>query len=296
MNTRTRVKAIPVLLAASLGLGTIGKAIAHEGHAVASLQPTGYDEISLTAEEAGVTGMPESIEAGRYLVKVTGPEMDPEMGPAGVSFGQLPEGITVEQAFEEAQAATDAPPAWYLDTHWGGGVAIAQGTEAWVILDLTPGEWMVSTLFGSTLPVAFEVTGEFPADAAEPEADVVLEMFEMDFRIAEGEFKAGDNIVTLNNTGAQLHFTDVMKVPDGTTEEQVEALFNSFMTGTPDPNGLDESEAIPVAMAPDQSAGVSQTLVFTLEAGTYLLTCWAPDPETGAPHAMLGMHELLVIE
>ena len=296
MNTRTRVKAIPVLLAASLGLGTIGKAIAHEGHAVASLQPTGYDEIALTVEEAGVTGMPESIEAGRYLVKVTGPEMDPEMGPSGAIFIQLPEGVTAEDALEQTMAATDSYPEFYMDTHFGGGVAILTGTEAWAIVDLTPGAWHVTTMQGSTLAVPFEVTGEFPADAAAPEANVVLEMFEMDFRVAEGEFTAGDNIVTIRNTGAQIHFTEINQVPDGTTEEQVEALFNSYMTGTPDPNGLDETQAIPVVFVPEQSGGTEVTVPVSLEAGTVLLACWVADPETGMPHAMLGMHELIVIE
>ncbi|MCO5226841.1 MAG: hypothetical protein M9934_00990 [Thermomicrobiales bacterium] len=295
MNTRTRVKAVPVLLAASLGLGSLNKVLAHKGHMLANLQPTGFPELTLVIEEAGVTGMPDSIEAGRYLVKVTGPELDPERGPSGVIFAQLPEGITAEGAYEQTMAATDGYPEFYLDTFFGGGVAIVSGTEAWVIADLTPGAWHATTLGGSTLAVPFEVTGEFPADVATPEADVVLDMFEMDFKILEGEFVAGDNVVTVRNSGAQIHFSDISRVPDGTTEEQVEALFNSFMTGTPDPNAIAEDAATPVGLVPEQSGGTEVTLQISLEPGTYLFTCWAADPETGMPHAMMGMHELITV-
>ncbi len=297
MNTRARVKAVPALLAASIGLssfGSIAEVLAHEGHVAAKLQPTGYEEIELVVEENGVTGMPESVEAGRYLVKVTGPEMG-EMGPSGFVIAQLPEGLTAEQAYEDAQAATEEPPEWFLETHWGGGAALVQGTEAWVILDLTPGSWHVTTLNGSTLAVPFEVTGEFPADAAAPEANVELDMFEMDFKVLSGEFVAGENIVTVHNSGAQIHFVDVSQVPEGTTEEQVNGLFNSFMTGTPEPGMLNEEDTMPVFYSPEQSPDVSMTFPLTLEAGSYLLTCWIPDPETGLPHAMSGMHELIEV-
>lgn len=296
MNTRTRVKAIPVLLAASLGLGSMGKAFGHESHVHASLQPTGFPELELAIEESGVTGIPESVEAGRYLVNVTGPEMDPEMSPAGVIFVQLPEGVTAEDAYEQTMAATESMPEFYMETFFGGGVAILSGTEAWVVVDLTPGAWHATTMQGTTLAVPFEVTGEFPADAANPEANVILDMFEMDFSIEEGEFVAGDNTVTIKNSGAQPHFTEVLSVPDGTTEEQVAALFDSFMTGTPAADGLDETAMMPVAFVPEQSGGTQVTVQLSLEAGTYLLTCWVTDPETGMPHAMLGMHELITVE
>lgn len=297
MNTRARVKALPVLVAASAGLTSLGKAFAHDGHVhgTAKLQPAGFEEINLTIEEDGVTGMPESVEAGRYLVKVTGPEMG-EMGPAGFMIVQLPDGLTAEQSLEDSLGATEAPPEWYLDVTFGGGATIHEGTEAWVILDLTPGAWHVTTLQGLTLPVPFEVTGEFPADVEDTGATVELDMFEMDFKVLSGEFVAGENLVTVHNSGEQIHFVEVLQVPDGTTEEQVEALFNSFMTGTPEADMLDESQVTNRLYTPEQSPGVSMTFPISLEAGTYLLTCWVPDPETGLPHAMMGMHELITVE
>ncbi len=302
MNTRARVKALPVMVAASFGLGSftnLGNVLAHPGHVHSSpnLQPTGLDEISLTVEEAGVTGMPESIEAGRYLVKVTGPAPG-EMGPSGAMFVQFPEGLTPEQAYEDIMAAEGGPPEWFLEAHFGGGVTLAQGTESWSVIDLTPGAWVVTTPFGSTLGVEFEVTGEFPADLEDVDANATIDTLEMVIRVADGELVAGENVVTINNAGAQIHFVDFNTVPDGTTKDQVQAVIDSFMTGTPpaDDNGLTESDFVPVAYSPDISPGVKMTMPLTLEPGTYFLSCWVPDSETFAPHAMMGMWDLIVIE
>lgn len=296
MNTRARVKAIPMIMAASFGLANLDKMAAHEAHARANLQPAGLDEINLTIEESGVTGMPESITAGRYLVKVTGPEPG-DMGPTGVAFVQFPDGVSAESAFEDTLATPDAMPSWYLETHFGGGVMLSQGTESWVVLDFTPGQWVVSTLFGTTLGIEFEVTGQMAEDLPDPDANVTLELVEMAIRVSDGAFVAGENVLTVVNNGAQIHFVDFGQVPDGTTREQAAALMDSFMTGTP-PAGdaLQESDFIPLTYVVDISPGVSETVPLTLEAGTYFLTCWIPDAESGAPHAMMGMWDLVVVE
>ena len=301
MNTRARVKALPVMVAASLGLGSIsslGKALAHPGHVHVSpnLQPTGLEELNLTVEEAGVTGMPESIAAGRYLVKVTGPEPG-EMGPSGIMAVQLPEGLSAEQAYEDVMANPDAMPEWVMTSHFAGGVVLDQGPENWAVMDFTPGAWIVTTLFGSTLGVEFEVTGELPAELPDPGANVTLDLLEMVIRVSDGEFVAGENLVTVHNAGAQLHFVDISKVPDGTTKEQIEGLMDSFMTGTPPAaDGLQEADVVPAAYIAELSGGVSVTVPLTLEAGTYFLSCWIPDTESFAPHAMMGMWDVIVID
>lgn len=299
MNTRARVKAIPVIAAASIGLGgisTLGKAFAQSTPVAGAEMPTGLEEISLTIEESGVTGMPETLEAGRYLVKVTGPEPG-EMGPAGAIFVQLPEGITSEQVYEEVMANPNEMPSWYLEAHFGGGAVINHGTESWAVIDFTPGNWTTTTLYGTTLGVDFEVTGEMPADVADVEASVTINVLEMAIEVAEGQLVAGDNVVTVHNIGAQLHFVDFSKLPDGTTKEDVQGLLDSFMTGTPPAeDGLQEDEFMPVAYIADISPEVTETVPLHLEAGTYMVACWVPDFESGAPHAFMGMWDVVVVE
>jgi len=298
MNTRARVQAVPALLAASIGLTPVGRLLAHDGpHGVANLQPEGFEELAIEITEDGVTGIPETVAAGRYLVKVTGPEPG-ETGPAGAIFLQFPEDVTAEAAYEEVQANPEGFPEWFLRTHFGGGAMITSGTESWTIIDLTPGKWAATTMFGSTLALEFEVTGEMPADLKEPEANVTLDVGEMMIRVSDGAFVAGENVVTVKNIGAQIHFVDIGLVPEGTTEEQVTALMDSFMTGTPaaGDDALAEEDLMPVAYVHEISGGVQQTVPLTLEAGTYFLSCWIPDTETMMPHAMMGMWTLLTIE
>lgn len=298
MNTRARVKAIPAVIAASMGLGVLPRldaVLAHDGHLHANLQPEGFETIEVTIEESGVVGFPESVEAGRYLIKATGPASEPGGMPSGIMVLQLPEGLTPEQAFEDTQNA-ESEPEWYQQAHFAGGVFVDTEGSGWSILDLTPGAWVVTTLFGTTMPVALEVTGEFPAEVADPGAGVVLTLAEMTIEVTSGEFVAGENLVEVVNGGAALHFVDLGKVPDGTTNEQVEALFNSFMTGTPDPNALGEDDLQPLVYIPDQSGGTTQFVQISLEPGTYFLSCWVLDHESMMPHAMMGMWTLVTVE
>ncbi len=72
---------------------------------------------------------------------------------------------------------------------------------------------------------------------------------------------------------------------------------NSFMTGTPPlADGIQDSDLTMVATFPDMSHAVSVTVPLALEAGTYFLVCWAPDPKTGMPHAMMGMWDPVTVE
>lgn len=299
MNTRARINAIPVMMAASIGLGgnsTPGTALAQSTPAASGEMPTDLPEINLMVEDSGVTGMPESIAAGRYLVKVTGPEPD-ENGPFGAIFAMLPEGVTAESAYEEMMANPDDLPSWYLETHWAGSVTLYQGTESWAVIDLTPGRWITTTVFAGTPGVEFEVTGEMPADLPEVAANVTVDLLEMTFHITEGAFIAGDNVVTAHNAGAQVHFIDISQLPEGTTRDQVAAMMDSFMTGTPPAEGgLQEDDILFITVIGDLSPGVSYSAPVTLEPGSYFLSCWVPDPETFMPHAMMGMWDVITVE
>jgi len=44
-----------------------------------------------------------------------------------------------------------------------------------------------------------------------------------------------------------------------------------------------------------ESPGVSLQLTYNLPAGTYVLLCFVADDQTGMPHAMMGMHKVVVL-
>ena len=310
MNTRARVTAVPALIAAGAFASLPGflKTVAAQdatpaSPAAAAEVPAawaelGLPEINLSISDA-IEGMPESVEAGRYLVSVTG-EAGPDDYALGALFMQLPEGLAFEDAMAQAAQSEDVPPFFY-DAVFAGGVAAlvpAGQTSSVAIIDLAPGagQWVLLDPSFSRAPLPFEVTGEMPTDLTDPESAATLSMGEMYIEVSEGTLAAGENVVKVVNEGAQPHFIEVMKVPEGTTNDNITGAIEAEMGATPSAEPLNFEEAMPAGYIPEQSAGVTAWHTLSLEAGTYAVMCWITDPETGMPHAMLGMHNVIVVE
>jgi hypothetical protein len=305
-STRTRITSIPVLaagiFAASLPISL--KALAQDASPEAGtvenpFADLGLPEIELHFTSTEIAGMPESIEAGRYLVTIHG-EPTPEDWAFSPMFVQAPEGMTAEEMMAEAEAATEGPPEFFYSAVIAGGPAIMAGsgaTSAYGVVDLPAGDWVLVGASPAQSETLFTVTGELPADLAEPEADVTLTIGEMVINVTDGAFSVGENVVKVENIGAQPHFVELSKVPDGTTDENIEATIATFMGGTPEAEPLGEEDFHPVGYTSDQSGGTVQWAVMTIaEPGTYAATCWIPDPETMMPHAAMGMHTVIEIE
>lgn len=304
-STRSRITAIPVLAAAGVvaSIPFSLKALAQDAspEAAAGENPfadLGLPELVLTVTADGFEGIPESVEAGRYVLTMTG-EAGPEDFILGGMFIRFPEGVTLEDvAAAAAESPMGAPPVFYESVLPGGKPALAAmgETSGVSVIDLTPGDWHVIDQMFVKAPLSFTVTGEMPADVVEPESNVTLEMGEMYFEITDGAFVAGENTVALFNAGAQPHFAEIMQVPDGTTNDNIAAGIAVEMGGTPEAEPVGFDQAMPVAFLAEQSTGVTAWHSVTLEAGTYALLCFITDPETGMPHAMMGMHDVFVVE
>lgn len=305
-TTRSRVTAIPMLAAAGLvsSLPFAFKAAAHQEAASpeAGSNPfadLGLPEIELQFTSTEVTGISESLEAGRYLVTIHGEPTEEEWA-FGPMFLQVPEGMSMDDMMVQAGEATDAPPSFYYEAVIAGGpiiLASSGATTAYGVVDLPPGEWIVAGSGLAQPPVPFTVTGEMPADLPEPESDVTLTIGEMVINVSEGAFVVGENVVKVDNIGAQPHFVEMSKVPDGTTEANIEATIAGFMGGTPEAEPLAEEDFVTTAFSNEQSGQTVQWVTMTIsESGTHAATCWIPDPETMMPHAAMGMYTIIEIE
>jgi hypothetical protein len=311
MNTRARVTAVPALLAAGALAtlpGFLRTAAAHQDAASpaagaeavpAAWADLGLPEINLTIGEA-IEGMPESVEAGRYVVTVTG-EPGPEDFALGATFLQLPEGLSFDDAMAQAAEATEDVPPFFYEAVFGGGAAAlipAGQTSAAAIVDLAPGagQWIVLDPSFSRAPMPFAVTGEMPTDLPEPESNATIGLGEMYIELNEGSLVAGENLIKVVNEGVQPHFVEFLGVPEGTTNDNITGAIEAEMGATPSAEPVDINAAMPVAYFPEQSEGVTAWHAVSLEAGTYAVMCWITDPETGMPHAMLGMHNVFVVE
>lgn len=265
-------------------------------------------EITVTAE--GYEGVPESVEAGRYLVTLAASEEATEGGT--VSFVQ-PSGLSPEEFLAtlsgEAQSTPVATaeaspgaspvagaPTASFDATWAGGTFAESGQTAQVVVDLTPGEWLV---YGEDLegePTVFEATGEMPADLPEPEAGATLLTDEYAIEVSEGELTAGQQIIKVENAGQQPHFISGDLGPDGLTTEQVAAVYEGEAMGTPAPEGFEPSDDLnTVFYTATQSPGTVTWHVVDLEPGTYVLACFYPDAEDGLPHAAHGMYTVVEV-
>jgi hypothetical protein len=296
-----------------------------DGHDFSGLDLPTLD-ITVTADS--YEGVPESLEAGRYLLTVNVNEDAGEWG-GGAAFIQ-PADMTGDEfiammsemdgppmegmdATPMAHAEMDATPvdgeedmgmpAFLFDSVMAGGAFAGPGESAQVVLDLTPGSWVVYGEGPSMqAPVALEVTGEMPTDLVEPESAATLTMSEYDIQVTEGELSTGSYVVRVDNIGAQPHFIVWVQVPDGLTEEQVQEVLDleaeAMMTGTPPAYGdfNPDEDIIDERFTATQSTGTSQwIMVEDVQAGTHVLICFYPDLSDGRSHADHGMYRIVEI-
>jgi hypothetical protein len=280
----------------------------------------GYPELKVTITDTGFEGIPSTTAAGRYLLTVTAQtstqgsldEQPPTVAflsptPAGMTaadflqqFGPPPTGSPEAGGGEEGGGEGEGddqalPPEIYQFKFAGGAMAIP-GQDKQAIIDLTPGDWVAwgDDPTVARTPVSFTVTGDFPADAKEPEADITATLVDFAIQI-EGSLTAGKHVLKVQNNGAEPHFLELSKGPDSMTVEQVQAVLQGEMSGTPMAGGLSESDLQPIFYSPTQSTGTTAWFDIDIEAGTYLAACFFPTEGTGVPHAMNGMIDVFTV-
>ena len=286
----------------------------------------GLPTLDVTVTPDGFEGVPEELEAGRYLVTVTVAE-DVEFG-SGIGFVQPPEGMTPDEFLAAGEAPGPAevegeapggtpvltdeaspaamqggPPAEIFQATYAGGIFALAGQSAQVVLDLPSGEWIAwaDDPEATQEPVILNVTGEMPADLPAPEAGATVVMGEYLIEVSEGELVSGQQVIELQNIGAQPHFIFLGEIPDTVTEADIAAVLEiemqAEMTGTP-PVYEDfnpEEDFRPVFGTGTQSGGTTIWIPVTLEAGTYGAVCFFPDVSDGLPHAYHGMYTVLEV-
>jgi hypothetical protein len=143
-------------------------------------------------------------------------------------------------------------------------------------------------------PVPITVTGEFPANPPAPVADATVELSEFDIAFS-APFRVGQQIIKVVNSGEQPHFLFIGGVPEGTTVPDAQAAFDAFSDPESAPAAFSFAESPELLGTGDQSASTTAWYAIDLPAGTVVAACFLTDPETGEPHAMLGMTEIVTI-
>jgi len=280
---------------------------------ISLLKGLGLPEINLVATDTDVTGLPESVEAGRYLVTLEDQSATQEIE---VYFGVLPSSVTTDQAIAdiEAQDNSSTTPPWVYDATWAGGPNPYPGQTDGAVVDLTEGSWFVAfdrqteddsdqslTDNGQTLEVTAGTGAASPiaagtaaASPAAVEGAVSVNMKEYTFELPD-TVSSGPQIWDMGNTGTQPHFMVLFGVPDGTTMQQVLHTVNTFVTGTPEADALGFEDLHDIYDTSFISPGQHLGIQLNLDPGTYAAICFFTDKDTGQLHAMMGMISVFTV-
>jgi hypothetical protein len=318
------------MIGSAAGIAALGL---HPSHAlIATAQNAsdfasmGYPELAITMTDTGFQGVPESTDAGRYLLKLTSNLTSNTNGgsigfvsptPAGVSTSALlkiigaaggaegqgtPEagmtegtsmnGATPEAGGEQGQQI----PLEVYKMYFAGGVTAEMGKTAEAVIDLVPGRYVVwgDDPSAPQKPEIMKVTGEFPKRVKDPKADITATLIDFAIMI-EGSLTAGTHIMKVQHHGAQPHFLEIDKGPDTMTKEMVMGSMTGMMSGTPAAGGLSGTELQPIFFSPTQSIGTETWQMIDLTAGTFLAACFFPTAGSGVPHAMNGMVDVFKV-
>lgn len=180
-------------------------------------------------------------------------------------------------------------PAWLLVEGGVGNTAGGQTRSAKV--RLTPGRYFVvdtatdenDNSYAKRGAVA-ELTVSGGSDGAVPASGARIEARDYEFTVPA--LRAGNEMVTFENVGAQPHLLVAAPIAPGKSIADVEAAFTAPQDQAPDGPPLDFSKATTLA-AVEGNRTVATTI--SLEKGNYAFICFLSDRGGGAPHYTLGM-------
>ena len=195
----------------------------------------------------------------------------------GAGFLQAPSDVT-ELDIIDTITQPGQLPSWYDEATLAGGATSRAGATAAVVVDLPAGHWILWTgdpgSAQSPVPITVSDEAPNPSDVATVGADLTVTATERTL-IVDGTLAAGSQTVAFANAGEQPAALLVLKVPEGTTAEQV----TNVLTGDVAPVGAAATEMSYTAGTTAQSIGVTTWSLVNLGPGTYALVLIAPDPD-----------------
>jgi hypothetical protein len=265
------------------------RVFAQEGSPVAGATPTedGIDvpvlDVAFTVD--GVTVSPAEIAAGTVRMLASSDGTDDQ----GTLIFRVPDHQDVDDVL--ALATSDAPPPdWFWTTVFPGGVRNDSHepsvTEGFVVLD--PGTYIVLDDFVKSA-VAVTATGEVGAPVGIPATVLVTAEDTMTFTGLEEPVAAGRQLWQLDNGGELHHEITIFSTPEGTTAEDIHAIFEGLFSGTPPAGDPFEGYGDSTMSTPMMSGGRSQWFYLDLAPGPYAAMCAAFDSLESPPHFMMGM-------
>jgi hypothetical protein len=263
----------------------------------------GYPLVEVHVGPDGIEA-PSGLTPGLYQVRLSAAE-----GFIGyMNIVQAPEGLDQVTAEEQMllAGAYDLPQEGW--TYFGGSNTPGPDETASFVIELAEGEYSIAASYytedeGSEImrlsPLSVSADAGTPGAVAEaPDATVTLEMTDDPGYIVMPEsVPAGPQIWRFENTGTERsHHVVMVRIPDGTTGDDIIGEFSGMMTGTPPAEDGLMSQMVWTGYGAMQSGGTVTYTEFDLKSGTYAVICYIMDDEESAPHMMEGMVTTFVVE
>ncbi|MGZ4506621.1 MAG: hypothetical protein ACXVX0_05140 [Blastococcus sp.] len=298
---RPVLKATLVLLSVG-GLLTLGMSPAL---ADGSRGDRNHDEIQQTVHVVGTGSAVQidhsTIRSGsiRFKVSTTNPQTQ-QGGGSQVSLFALKSGVSVsrfnsdlaDEFSQNPKVAARGTRELTRDVRVAGLADVVPGTPAVVTEFLAPGSYYLMDLGNGKLPPALtSLTVRKAGENVEQDSDltsqVTVSVTSADRFIAPRNWP-DEGTYTFHNVSDTLHFMSITPVKPGTTDQQISDFFSG------------KSSNVPLLPGPSVgndvvSPGGSLQLTYDLPAGTYVLVCFVADDVTGMPHALMGMHKVVVL-
>lgn len=227
--------------------------------------------------------LPESVEAGLYEMSFN----NGGKAPHSVQLVRVEGDQTAEQVKKATSGDVDGIPEWLHGAGGLGTVPPGQGAKATVLLE--PGTYYAQDDESEKGGIAkFEVTGE-AADVEVPSTDSTIVADEYTFD-ASG-LKAGENEVTFENAGKELHHVIAFPYAKGATAAQVKKFLSTENSKGKPPVDFEGGTGTAVL-----DGGATQLAELEFQKGKYALVCFIPDRAGGPPHVAKGMIQEVTVE
>jgi len=290
------LRAAAVFMAAGGLLALAGPAASANEH-----QPAGNHSHCVTVVGNGTSVHTDQarIKGGTVCFKVSSTNpVSQGNGGSNVSLFQPKHGVTLARVFADLREEFSSTPA----TAAKGTRDIVRDVSLFGLADVVPGypEVVTENLHSGTYylmdlvnftgtgnPVITRlcVTGHGRSSALHGQVHVATTSAD---RFIAPRYWPHRGTYLFHNVADTIHFMDIVPVKAGTTDQQIQAFFNSGSQSQPPFFGNGPSGGNDVV-----SPGGTIMVSYNLPRGTYVLLCFVADDMTGIPHAIMGMHKVI---
>jgi uncharacterized cupredoxin-like copper-binding protein len=238
--------------------------------------------IAFEATDYGFAG-PDRLSAGPTAIQIhnVGAELH------HLQLVKLGKDKTAEDFMAALRSHPFAFPAWVR--FMGGPNAVIPGDKAVAMQNLEPGQYLLLCLIPNETGVPHValgmqklltvVPGQPRAQQQRPKAEVTITEQDFAFELSR-DLRSGLRIIDVVNKGTIPHEVVLVKLMPGKSIRDF-AQFGEHPVGEP--------PGQPVGGVVGLDTGQTASFTANLEAGSYGLICFFPEPESGTPHFAKGM-------